>query len=183
MSKYLKIIITVFALMAIFFGCNRNNQPETKKNLDEIEKEYKKPMMEWNEKKVRDQDMRIKKYVERRDWDMTRTGTGLFYEIYEEGTGSKTDTGKYVTIKYKVELLDGTFCYSSDSSGLRNLKPGKMQIERGLEETLLKMREGDKARIIAPPHLAYGLPGDGEKIPADATLVYHVELINAEENE
>ena len=176
-------VIYAIAFLLVFSGCNRNNQPEKNKDLKEIEKEYKKPMMEWNEKKVRDQDMRIKRYAERRDWDMTRTGTGLFYEIYEKGNGSKTDSGENVTIKYRVELLDGTYCYSSDSSGLRNIKPGKMQVERGLEEALLKMREGDKIRIIAPPHLAFGLPGDGNRIPADATLVYHVELINAEQNE
>ncbi|MGM0649332.1 MAG: FKBP-type peptidyl-prolyl cis-trans isomerase [Bacteroidota bacterium] len=173
------IILIPLSLLISAFSCQRNNQPE-QKDMSEIKKEYKEPMMDWNQRKIRDQDMQIKGYADRRDWDMTRTGTGLFYEIYEKGEGIKADTGDNAIINYELRLLDDSFCYSSDSTGPKQLKLGRVSIESGLEEALLKMREGDKARIIIPPHLAYGLPGDGNKIPADAILVYHVELIDVQ---
>jgi FKBP-type peptidyl-prolyl cis-trans isomerase len=173
--KHINLILIAYLMLISNISCQRNNQPE-QKNLNEIEKEYKKPMMDWNQRKLRDQDLRIKGYAERRNWNMTRTGSGLYYEIYQTGTGPEADSGDIAIINYRLELLDGTFCYSSDSTGQRELKLGRVQIETGLEEGLLKMRTGDKARMIIPPHLAYGMPGDGSKIPADATLVYHVEL-------
>jgi FKBP-type peptidyl-prolyl cis-trans isomerase len=39
------------------------------------------------------------------------------------------------------------------------------------------MRAGDKARFVIPPHLAYGLLGDENRIPARAIIVYQLELV------
>jgi FKBP-type peptidyl-prolyl cis-trans isomerase len=50
-------------------------------------------------------------------------------------------------------------------------------VESGLEEVILFLKKGDRAKIIIPSHLAFGLVGDGNKIPAMATLVYDLELI------
>lgn len=50
-------------------------------------------------------------------------------------------------------------------------------MEAGLEEGILMLRTGDKARFILPPHLAYGLFGDEEKILPRSTIVYEVKVI------
>ncbi len=42
------------------------------------------------------------------------------------------------------------------------------------------LREGDRAVFIMPPHLAAGLPGDGDKIPAHSVIVYEVEVLKLE---
>jgi len=39
---------------------------------------------------------------------------------------------------------------------------------------------GDKATFIMPPHLAYGLPGDGNKIPARSVIAYEVILVKVD---
>lgn len=173
--KTLVVIIISFMMFGAC-SCNRNSSNPEPPDMKTIEKEYKEPMMDWNHAKVRDQDMMIQKYAERRNWDMTRTESGLFYSIYENGSGMPADSGMTATFHYDLHLLDGRFCYSSDSTGPRSIKLGRAQIESGLEEALLSMRQGDKAHIIIPPHLAYGMPGDGNRIPADAILVYNVEL-------
>lgn len=171
------IILIPISLLLSSFSCQRNNQPE-QKNMSELKEEYKEPLMDWNKRKIKDQDMQIKGYAERRNWNMTRTGTGLYYEIYKHGEGHAADSGQIAIINYKLHLLDGTYCYSSDSTGPKKLKLGRVELESGLEEALFMMQQGDKARLIVPPHLAYGLPGDGDKIPPDAILVYNVELID-----
>ncbi|MFO7880231.1 MAG: FKBP-type peptidyl-prolyl cis-trans isomerase [Bacteroidota bacterium] len=178
--KRLILILIPLSIMLSSFSCQRNNQPE-QKSMNEIKEEYKTPMMEWNQRKIRDQDLRIRGYIDRHNWDMTRTGTGLYYEVYQEGDGPRTDTGKIAIIRYDLDLLDGTDCYTSDSTGPKSLKMGRAEIETGLEEALFLMRVGDKARLIIPPHLGYGMPGDGDKIPSDATLVYHIELTDLED--
>ena len=85
------------------------------------------------------------------------------------------------TINYSISLLDGTECYNSDDSGPRQFKIGQGGVESGLEEGILFMHEGDKARFIMPPHLAHGLLGDNHKIPARAIIIYEVELIKLDE--
>ena len=53
---------------------------------------------------------------------------------------------------------------------------GKSRVVNGLEEGVLLMKKGGRAKLIVPSHLAFGLLGDPGKIPARAVLVYDVEL-------
>jgi FKBP-type peptidyl-prolyl cis-trans isomerase len=79
---------------------------------------------------------------------------------------------------YKTWLIDGNLVYSSDTDGVKEFLIGKGGVESGLEEGILKMRVGEKARFILPAHLAFGLMGDENKIPPRTAIIYELELIN-----
>lgn len=109
--------------------------------------------------------------------DFDRTDTGLYYKITEEGDGQKAEKGKTVSVHYKGMLLDGTVF---DSSFKRNepieFSLGIGQVISGWDEGIGLLKVGDKARLIIPPHLAYGDRGAGGVIPPKATLIFDVEL-------
>jgi FKBP-type peptidyl-prolyl cis-trans isomerase FkpA len=119
----------------------------------------------------------IKAYTKRHNWNLTETESGLWFEIFQKGQTKKVQKGDKVTFNYSLELLDGTLCYSSDSSGVKQVTAGAGNIENGLDEGLQLMNEGDKARFILPPHLAYGLSGDQKCIPPRSVVVYIVEVL------
>lgn len=119
----------------------------------------------------------IESYAKRRGWEMELTESGLFYEIYEMTEGEKTSMGMQLQLEYRLSLLDGTLCYSSEKDGIKELVLGKSHEISGLEQGLELMRRGEKARFIIPPHLAYGLLGDEKRIPARSIIVYEVELL------
>ena len=119
----------------------------------------------------------IKSYAERRGWEMEVTESGLFYDIYESNDGERAEDGMSIRINYMVSLLDGTLCYSSEQDGAKEFLLGKSYEISGLEQGVAIMHEGEKARFIIPPHLAYGLLGDEKRIPAWSIIVYEVELL------
>lgn len=119
----------------------------------------------------------MRSYAERQNWNMEVSETGLFYEIYETTEGSPVQGGDLVSINYEINLLDGSRCYSSKADGPRQFSMGRSQEISGLEQGVAMMREGEKARFIIPPYLAYGLIGDEDRIPARSILVYTVELV------
>jgi len=80
-------------------------------------------------------------------------------------------------LNYRISLLDGTLCYSSDSLGVKEFAIGHGGVESGLEEGILLLKVGDKARFIMPPFKAHGLLGDMKKIPARSIIVYEIELL------
>ena len=55
---------------------------------------------------------------------------------------------------------------------------GQGGVESGLEEGVLLLKQGSKATFLMPPHLAHGLVGDDDRIPARAILKYKVEVVD-----
>ncbi|MGM0408643.1 MAG: FKBP-type peptidyl-prolyl cis-trans isomerase [Bacteroidota bacterium] len=157
----------------IFFSCD---SVQEKSEEDNKVKYSKKSLEKINQLLVEKDVEIIKNYIERREWDMEMTETGLWYMIYQEGFGDLIEENDFIIMNYKIWLMDGTLCYSSDSLGPKSFIVGKGGVESGLEEGLLLLKNGSRARFIMPPHLAHGLIGDNEKIPARATIIYDVEI-------
>ncbi len=172
LHKKYKILLLLFALF--LFSCKNqktvDNQQEHKTTKNEL--------IEVNRILVMKDQQRIKGYLERQNIQMLQTETGLWYFIEEQGEGPKAESGKRATINYRISLLDGTECYNSKEDGAKSFIIGRGGVESGLEEGILLMNEGGKANFIMPPYLAHGLPGDGNRIPARAIIVYNVELVS-----
>lgn len=173
----------LFALISLFAAaaCNGDKQPNNKENaigFSEIKQYYQKPLIEMNRDMIAVQDEMIQGYISRHQWEMEQTGSGLYYQIYQEGKGENPGDGSRVEFAYTMWLLDGTLLYTSDSTGNREILIGHNNDEAGIDEGLRLMKPGAKARFILHPHLAFGVPGDGYKVPYRAILVYDIELIS-----
>ena len=48
----------------------------------------------------------------------------------------------------------------------------------GVSQAIAQLQEGDSAVFIFPPNLAYGLPGDGHRVPRRAIIVYELRILN-----
>lgn len=175
--KVLNSILLSALATIVMQSCGNGNQKGT--GLVPMSKES---LIKANKGLVSLDKERIEAFVKRHNWDMETSKTGLWYQIYEHGTGDSAQSGKVATLNYEVSLLDGTLCYTSDSIGPKRFLIGQGGVESGLEEAILMMRVGDKARFVMPPHLAHGLIGDEDKIPARATIVYKVDLLNLTSN-
>ena len=127
---------------------------------------------------VRTEGEDIENYIRRHGWDMEETGTGLRVWVYEHGNGPQAEKGLVATLNYKTWLINGDLIYSSNELGPKEFLIGKGGVESGLEEAILKLHVGDKAKLIIPSHLAFGLLGDNNKIPPRSTVVYDIELIS-----
>jgi len=169
-----KIIIILLAVFT-FFSCKNEKQ---KKSLIEIKQKYSEPLVKVNKHLVQEDIDRINGYCRRRNWKMKLNKAGLFYDIYKKTNNDSVKTGDVVVINYKVNLLNGKLCYTSDSLGTKSFKVGQGGVEKGLEIGILLMKKGEKARFIMAPFLAYGLIGDEKKIPPLATIVYDVEVVD-----
>jgi FKBP-type peptidyl-prolyl cis-trans isomerase len=171
----LRSIILIFLI--IFFSCNRENEV----NKRPINKYTKESLVEVNKMLVSKDAEQIKSYVERRNWNMEVTESGLWFMIYKQGEGTFIQKNDRIGFNYEVWLLNGTLCYSSEELGIKSIVVGSGGVESGLEEGVLMLKKGSKARFILPPHLAHGLIGDENRIPARASIVYNIEILNVEE--
>ena len=141
---------------------------------------YSKKLENVNRFLVEKDKERIKSFINRRGWKMKTTESGLWYQIFTDKEGKKISMGDKVKINYEIRLLDGTLCYTSDSTGAKEFIVGRNESMMGLQEGIKLLNEGDRARLIIPPHLGYGLIGDKNRIPARAVLVYTLDVLEVE---
>ena len=169
------------AISILVIACSGGRKEQEKEKVvpySEEKKKHRQELLDWNKDITQVDYVVIEKFIERRKWDMQTSETGLFWQIYFKTEAEKAEPNMIAVLKYTISLLDGSVVYTSDEFGLREIHLGHEIDEKGLSEGVLKMRKGEKARFIAPPYLAYGVPGDGYRIPYYSSLVYDVELVD-----
>ena len=102
----------------------------------------------------------------------------LRIEDIQLGEGKAAVRGALITTQYRGFLEDGS---SFDSSYERG-KPfqcviGTGRVIKGWDQGLLGMRVGGKRKLWVPAALAYGERGMGARVPADANLIFEIELL------
>lgn len=116
---------------------------------------------------------------------MEATDSGLRILQREEGTGRAAEAGDRVSVHYVGCLTDGTkFDASYDRNEPIEFPLGAGRVIAGWDEGVAGMKPGGVRVLRIPPELGYGARGtpDGP-IPPDATLVFHVRLVDAEPGE
>jgi FKBP-type peptidyl-prolyl cis-trans isomerase FkpA len=171
--KY-KFAIFLFSLPFFLLSCGEEKTPPPQKQLTQKQvNQLSEQMHAWDQRRQRDE---INQYIKSHHLEMQQTATGLSYMLMEKGKGELATAGQTVNVSYKIYLLDGTVCYSSETDGPKDVLIGQDNVEAGLHEGLQLMHVGDKMMFILPSQLAHGLTGDNAKIPALASVVFEVEL-------
>jgi len=94
------------------------------------------------------------------------------------GIGKAAERGALITTHYRGWLEDGTEFDSSykNDRAFQTVLSNKRVIQ-GWILGLQGMREGGKRKLWVPAELAYGERQIGEMIPANANLIFEIELL------
>ena len=102
----------------------------------------------------------------------------LKIEDLRDGTGPEACAGQTVVVHYVGTLTNGQKFDSSRDRGEGFKFPlGGGRVIKGWDEGVAGMKVGSLRKLTIPPHLAYGAGGFPPVIPANATLVFEVELL------
>lgn len=104
----------------------------------------------------------------------------LIINEVERGSGAPAREGDTVRVHYVGTLPSGELFDSSRDRGEPfTFTIGAGRVIEGWEEGVVGMREGGTRILVIPPELAYGSQSFGS-IPANATLVFAIELLEVE---
>ena len=107
---------------------------------------------------------------------VSRTPSGLGFFVRKEGDGPSPRPSDTVQVHYTGWLLDGTKFDSSVDRGAPATFP-LSRVIAGWTEGVGLMKVGEKRTLLIPPDLGYGRRGMPPVIPANADLVFDVELL------
>jgi len=105
-------------------------------------------------------------------------GGGLKIRDLKVGTGTEIQPGGKVKVHYTGWLTNGTVFDSSVARG-EPITFGLDGVVKGWQEGIPGMKVGGVRKLVIPPEKAYGSQSK-EKIPANSTLVFEVELLEVQ---
>ena len=148
MKKYLYL----FTLVLLFISCSDKTdtsfEPETEQDIIQ--------------------------YIEDNNLNATRSNSGLYYVINNEGSGARPTSTSNVTVDYKGYFLDGVVFDQSDSNGISF---GLNQVILGWTEGITYFKEGGNGILLVPYNLGYGESGRGS-IPGGSVLIFDIRLLS-----
>jgi FKBP-type peptidyl-prolyl cis-trans isomerase len=107
------------------------------------------------------------------------TGSGIVMVPEREGSGRNPKFGDRVLIHYMMVSFGGAELANTYKSGQPyDFTLGSSDVVYGLNEALLRMKKGGKARIYIPYYLAYGKDGVAGYVGPYTHLVMDVELLD-----
>jgi len=110
--------------------------------------------------------------------DGVKTASGLQYWDITVGTGDEAKKGSHVKVHYTGWLTNGKkFDSSVDAGRPFDFTIGRGDVIKGWEEGVTGMKVGGKRQLRIPPELGYGAGGYPGVIPANATLIFDIQLL------
>jgi FKBP-type peptidyl-prolyl cis-trans isomerase len=109
----------------------------------------------------------------------------VFKKLVTNPTGATISAGQSVKVNYtgrfgygvlQSDATNNVIYDSAFGSGTLTFVPGTGNLIAGFEEGVLKMRVGEKAALILPSKIAYGVNGNST-IPPYSPLYFEVEIV------
>lgn len=110
------------------------------------------------------------------EWQDLLGSGSIMKKILEEGTpDTRPERLQRCTINYELGLDDGTFVERKENF---EVHLGDCEVIHGLDVALGLMNVKEKCMLKIQSRLAFGSVGLAPKIPANATVIYIVELVD-----
>ena len=107
LENFKKISRSVFSILLVFFVSSCKDNPKERIQDPVLINEQ---LTQMNRRHVGEESKIIEEFITRHGYKMKSTGTGLRYEIYQQGKGEYPVMHSEVEINYKIFLLDGSPC-------------------------------------------------------------------------
>lgn len=125
----------------------------------------------------------IKSYLAKNNVQANKVGLGTYVQVINQGSGPKVENGKFVSLMYKGQTLEGKVFDTNMDNSFNHTDPlrfvvGGSPMIKGFEEGIQGLSKGAKVRLFIPSPLAYGAQSPSPDIKANENLIFDIEVVD-----
>jgi FKBP-type peptidyl-prolyl cis-trans isomerase len=143
---------TVFILLAVLFTACKKDEDQS----------------------IIDDDI-ILKYLKDKNLTATKDASGLYYIVYNEGSGGYPTINSTVEVKYKGYLTSGYVFDQTSGSSTASLPLANLI--KGWQIGIPLLQKGGNGLFLLPSALGYGNNAQSD-IPANSVLIFEITLVD-----
>lgn len=170
------------------------SEEQFRKDMEAKQQEEMKKEEEQKAAQLPVDDKILQDYFAKNNIKAEKTASGLYYTIQKAGSGAQVQKGQTVSMMYTGKLLDGTVFDSNVDKDIAQKNGhgsdpltfvvGMGQMIPGVDEGAALLKKGAKATLYLPSPIAYGSHSPSPNVPANAVMIFEVEItdVKAAEN-
>ena len=173
-------ITSAIIFLFLLFSCKHSYQ---KRIIDKPNDNVSNFFINANKKIIQNEEQSIDSLLGFSNIPFIKDSTGI--RIFIDYSDLNTDISNYpkeanlVTARYNCVVFDDVNTLLDNRLiDTISFKIGYSKQMRGLNYAIKLLQIGDKAKIIIPSYLAFGMSGYGKTVPPYSTLLLNVELLN-----
>lgn len=157
-------------------------EPEPRKPVKATGNSFLKESADRNKKMLAREEGLIKAIISA---DSARTylasgeGSWFYYQNQNEA-GVLAEPDDLVTLTYDILSLENDTIYSQKEIGIVQYKVDKQEMFPGLRNSVKLLRENEKATFLFTSPMAYGYPGDNDRIGTNLPIKSTIQILKVE---
>jgi len=178
-SMRFSVVLFAFVLLA---NCA---QPEPRRPIQQKTAKYFGANLERNKALLAKEEKLIAEIIAKdslHHYEHSTSGSWFYYV-------KKNDTALYtpqpndlVTLAYNIMSFDNDTIYSGEAIGIQKYKVDLEELFPGLRYGVKLLKENEVATFLFPSSLAYGYPGDGDKIGVNVPIKSTLTILKIEKD-
>ena len=169
--------ISIFLFITVLFSCTKRYQSRVTHEHD-VSKDI---FIEANRTIIQNEENKIDSMLVHSTKFFIKDSSGirLFIEPNNHTFDIKPKDGDNVLVAYNCVLFEDYSLINDDMLiDTISFQIGYSKQMRGLNYAIKRMKTGDKAKIVIPSYLGFGMSGYGKEVPPYATLLLNIKLLN-----
>ena len=134
--------------------------------------------MEQSKEKNKNRNQQEREFI--KNWikekaEQTFYPTAMNYWSSIDFKGRKASNEALYSYEYSLSDFNATAIYPSPAVVQKEFSPIKIEELKAVEDALKYLKPNEETVLLVPSSLAYGILGDGDKIPADLPLIIRLK--------
>ena len=170
----------VLALLVVLAACGG---PEPRKPVEVKSASFYKESAERSRQLLEREEKMIQEIIAKdtaHTYEHSASGSWYYMISKNEEDDYTAHPDDLVTMTYDILTFDNDTIYSMKEIGILQYKVDKQELFPGLRDAVKLLKENESATFLFPSSMAYGYPGDNEKIGINVPLKSTLSILKIE---